>query len=62
MQESDELQRVGMLVQDSSIPSDIASVLETEGILDYLYAMVSIGEALDPIADAMRLPMTTSSG
>lgn len=59
MQESEELQRVGMLVQDSAIPSDIASVLETEGILEYLYALVAVGEDLDPIAAAMRLPMTT---
>lgn len=52
-----EVLRIGMLVAKDVSIMDTANTFETEGLLEYLYTLVSMGEDLAPIATQLRMPL-----
>ena len=53
-----EVQRVGMLVARENSMPDMANVFETEGLLEYMYALLSTGDDLSNVVQDLRIPIS----
>ena len=51
-----DVMRVGMIVANEVGVSDIANVLETEGMLEYMYSIIACGGKLDSVSSDLRIP------
>ena len=53
-----ELMRVGIMCARDNSPMDTANTFETEGVLEYLYALTAMGDDLSSVAVQLRMPIT----
>ena len=53
-----EVTRVGLMVANEVSMPDIANVFETEGLLEYMYALTSVGDDLSTVAQDLRIPIS----